>query len=206
MAKRSLASVDSRQIEKFKPLALSAAKHFAVGHNRYLFDDIYSAALVAIAEAIAQFDDTRGTTLAKHIGAEVFFAACDEFKALTRFRVRSKANKPGSIYDPVAGLNDGTLIADTVTCAKCREPDSNAIVAEEMERIFAGESDRDKTILTMKLDGFTNVEIAKVIGCDPSNINYTMKNICKSIGRKTGQFNVAKRVTKIFGNRGMRIK
>jgi RNA polymerase sigma factor (sigma-70 family) len=85
-------------------------------------------------------------------------------KAAGAYRRKSPSTRDDELLDQIIGSEPSPALA--------------AEVADQLRRLLAAlPNESYRTIARKKLDGFTNAEIAKDLGCSTKNVEYKLRNI-----------------------------
>jgi len=163
MRKSNYDNVTSEQIEKFKPLACKMSMSF----NKCLavdrFDELFSVSLTAIADAIIDHDSSK-VSLMSYITFKIKCRIIEFLRDNIGARAKRKHNNLETFYIHDLGADYGRL------------DDKDLRASEALEELKKQIDPRVIDALLMRLNGYTQKEIAEKFGCSEPNITYIIRS------------------------------
>ena len=149
-------------IEKWIPLAVRCARNEAArtGHF-HLVDDYYGWALEGIWYGLQTFDPDKGATLAQYLSMKANYALGDQR------RIDSPRSRQAQRV-----LKEIERATERLFQTLRREPDLDEIVEEV---------GRDKAIIQLRTEGYTNLEIGNQVGLCESRVGQVLSVLCLRI-------------------------
>ncbi len=134
-------------------------------------DDLYSVGLIGVVKSVNTFNPDKGfsfsTYAAQVIRNEILTA------------LRKKRIIPAFSLDEPCDLGNGESIDFSEMIADRRRFEEEAIADMQAKKILSTLSDREKEIISLKMDGKTQYEIADILGLSQSYVSRIIKSICK---------------------------
>lgn len=138
----------------------------SIADSHYDYDDLFSAGQFALVKAYNTFNPTRGAKWSTYAGMII----TNEIRILLR-KVRKTASTI-SLHTEIDGNNGDKLeLGDTIPCTE--EVNEDGAFAEEFLRLLP---ERERNLVVMLAEGYTQAEIAKEEGISQS---YTARILSK---------------------------
>lgn len=137
----------------------------------YDYEDMYQEACIAIFTAAKEFDPTRGfkfSTIATKLIANRFNRILRDQRAIKRNGTCISIHSPISINSQTI---DDLEILDMLASADDSEDE---VIALEVLEILTNE---DKTLVKLRLNGMTQAEIGKEIGCSQVHVYRKLRKL-----------------------------
>lgn len=143
-----------------------------------LDDDLFSVGLIGLVKAINTFNCDKGFEFSTYATQVV------RNEILTKFR-KKRIIPVFSLNEPYQ-LENGKSVDFSEMIADGKRFEEEAIADMQMEQIFSTLSDREKKIISLSMDGKTQMEIAKICGISQAQVSRIIKSIHKKWRKQNG--------------------
>lgn len=139
-------------------------------------EDLYATGLVGVVKAVNTYNPDKGVKFSTF--------ATPVIKNEILMTLRKKRIVPAFSLDELHDLGDGEQVnyADMITDGKCLEEE--AIANMQFKDIFNFLSEREKQIISLRMDGKTQKEIEKICGISQAQISRIIKRACEKCKRE----------------------
>lgn len=143
-----------------------------------LDDDLFSVGLIGLVKAINTFNPDKGvkfTTYATPIIRNEILMTFRKNRIIPLF----------SLDEPYQ-LENGDLVNLSEAIADGGRLEEEAIANMQTEQMFSNLSDREKKIISLRMDGKTQMEISKICGISQTQVSRITKSIYKKWRKQNG--------------------
>lgn len=134
-------------------------------------EDLYSIGLIGVVKAVNTFNPDKGVKFSTYatpiIQNEIFMS------------FRKKRIIPVFSLDEPCQLENGDSVGFSEMIADSRRFEEEVIADMQMKQIFSTLSGREKKIVSLSMEGKTQMEIADILGISQSNVSRIIKSIYK---------------------------
>lgn len=136
-----------------------------------LDDDLFSVGLIGVVKAVNTFKPDKGVKFTTY--------ATPIIRNEMLMTFRKKRITPTFSLDEPYQLENGDLVNLSETIADGGRLEEEAIANMQMEQMFSDLSDREKKIISLRMDGKTQMEISKICGISRTQVSRIAKSIYK---------------------------
>ena len=136
-----------------------------------LDDDLFSVGLIGLVKAVNTFDPDKGFAFSSYAMPVI------RNEILITFR-KKRIIHLFSIDEPYQ-LENGDLVDISEMIADRRKFEEEVVEDMKMKQIFSTLNDREKKIISLRMDGKTQKEIAKMCGISQAQVSRIIKSIYK---------------------------
>lgn len=134
-------------------------------------EDLFATGIVGVVKAVNTFNPDKGFTFSAY--------ATQTIRNEILMTFRKKRITPAFSLDEPYQLENGKSVDFSETIADGRRFEKEVVEDMQMKQIFSTLNDREKKIISLKMDGKTQKEITEILGLSQSHVSRIIKSIYK---------------------------
>lgn len=132
-------------------------------------EDVTQSGMFGLVKAANKFDESRGVPFSS------FAYRYIRYEVLEYLKRCKKGYCEVSLSEPVAGEDEGLTLEDTLSDPTDKFDD---LIANELcQKLEVIATEREREIISLKLEGYKNIDISKKLGISKQNVSASLRKL-----------------------------